>query len=303
MGKFNLSRAQGWVSKLAGILRSEASKTMQNQRVDGEAVAIQANSISFGLDGESVTKMFEVMVGQFQNTQQEIQQRVNKLEISIQEAMKRQGAKIDQDQLADPDVLATCFDAMRGAARRNSQVTYDLLAELVAARLIKGGSTHRDIVIAQAVQIVPKLTKEQIAFLTLVHATLFVNMPTISNLRYVEDFMSKILPFCEPGFDLDEKDKLFVASFGTCSVETFKMWRGDIFERIANSFVGLGFERRPAEFKAKITTDAPSWLRLLEQVIASDLLAVRLTTVGHAIAIAHVAPVFPEMDLKIWVPE
>ncbi|MCV5283331.1 hypothetical protein OFC15_30615, partial [Escherichia coli] len=72
------------------------------------------------------------------------------------------------DKFCDPDVQATLTEALKSSARKGKKANMDVLSQLLVERVSNNNDDFRDIVLTEAVTVVPKLTQQQISLITIV---------------------------------------------------------------------------------------------------------------------------------------
>ena len=95
---------------------------------------------------------------------------VQELAVAIVDESQRANYAVSIDRLGNPDVHASLCDAINLTGRRGQAANPKLLAQLLVMRMYDQPTPLLDVVMSEAIQVVPKLTKPQLAFLVLLHA-------------------------------------------------------------------------------------------------------------------------------------
>jgi hypothetical protein len=278
----------------------------QDQSASAGAVAIQAGG-NVNYHGLSVAEVKELcglfLKNNFPELREEAkraaQQHVESFAAGLEAKLVNDAATIVLNKFAEPDVQATINDAVQASARKGQGASPQILASLISERVSIGASDYKDIVLSEAVKVVPRLTAQQIALISLVQ---FVKSMTISNqpaIGSLEPFGRVALAFSSPGFNLSDSQKQHIQYSGACSVN--QLVGGDIFEALrSGSYAYFGVPDTPS-FKSTLQSQAPSFYALLEQAHKENVFAINLTSVGQAIAIANISNYLGKMDYGIWL--
>lgn len=237
-----------------------------------------------------------------QEARREAEQQVRYFGELLHKRLVDDAAKIVVEKLAVPDVQASINDAVMAVARKGENANPHLLSNLISERLAQTSDEYRDMVIGEAIQVVPKLTAAQIAALSFVHfvsATGFTQL-TPDTLHRVEQTLKNLLAHVRLGFDLSHSQKQHLVYAGAWTLNPFV--GGDIYEMLAveGLYAYLKYPHGMA-FKEALLAQAPSFVTLLEQFNKEGLVAASLTSVGQAIAIANLAKPLGVLDYKIWL--
>lgn len=200
------------------------------------------------------------------------------------------------EKFKDPDVQASINDAVNACARKGEAASPDILSRLLVHRM--GDNTpFVDLVINEAVTVVPKLSKTQLAFLAGVH---FIRSTTLEIPSYAgfENAARRIFPIAELGFSLSRPQKLHLQYAGVISIES--LMSGDFYQIFFESFgVQLGLKSLE-ETKAVMRINCPSYCALLEGLGEGEIFKTMLTSVGHAVAISMLNQVL-NLNYSIWL--
>jgi hypothetical protein len=173
------------------------------------------------------------------------------------------------------------------------------LSTLISERVAKSTNDYKDIVLSEAVQVVPRLTGAQVALLSFVHFVVSVTIKNMPNIAALEGYGQVALRFSSSGFELSDSQKQHIQYAGAASINN--LLGGDIYDAYAKQgYAYLGFTDG-ASLKKALVSQAPSFAQLLDQFATDNLWTVQLTSVGQAIAIANISNFLGKLDYTIWL--
>lgn len=218
---------------------------------------------------------------------------------TLEARLVNDASTIAPQKFAEPDVQATINDAVQASARKGTDASPQVLAALISERVSAKATDFQNIVLSEAVKVVPRLTAPQIALISFTH---FIKSITVSNLRSIaelEPYGRMALAFSRAGFDLSSSQKQHIQYAGACSVNA--LVGGDIYEALRAGPYSYFALSDSAAFKRVLAAHAPSFLALLDQAAKENLFAIELTSVGQAIAIANISNHLGNLDYSIWL--
>lgn len=278
----------------------------QDQTVEGGSTAIQAGG-DVHYHGLSLLEVKELCALFLRNSfpqlreeaRQTAEQHVRDFAEQLESRLVNDAASIVLEKFREPDVQAAINDAVQASARKGAAANPILLSTLIAERVSKHSSTYKDIVISEAVNVIPKLTQPQISLLSFVHFIKSTTINGIATVAALEPYGKVALIFSSGGFNLSESQKHHIQYTGACSINS--ILGGDIYDALrTNSYSYFDVKDTPA-FKSAISTQAPSFATLLNQFDKEQLFSCNLTSVGQAIAIANISNYLGKLDYGIWL--
>jgi len=279
----------------------------QNQNVGSNGLALQA-ARDIHYHGPSVTEIKELcelfLEKNFPILRQEAiqaaQQQVKDFSVVLEKTLIENSADLVIEKFREPDVQAAINDAVQACARKGAKASPDLLSNLIVERISKQSSDYKDIVLNEAIQVIPRLTPNQISFIALHNFCASMVIQGLSNTRQLEDMGRKVLAITENGMNLSDSQKRHIEYTGALTISSIS--RGDdIYDLLAKGgYKYLHFESG-AQFKAALTHSAPSFNRLLAAYDKEALSNISLTSVGQAIALAHLSSAVGKIDYSIWI--
>ncbi len=278
----------------------------QDQTVEGGSTAIQAGG-DVHYQGLSVSEVKELCTlflrSNFpqlrEEARQTAEQHVRDFAAQLESRIVNDAASIVFEKFREPDVQAAINDAVQASARKGAAANPILLSTLIAERVSKQSSEYKDIVISEAVNVIPKLTPPQIALLSFVHFIKSITINGLVSIAGLEPYGLVALNFSASGFDLSESQKHHIQYTGACSINS--ILGGDIYDALrANSYSYFNVPDTAA-FKSAIGAQAPSFATLLNQFDKERLFSFNLTSVGQAIAIANISNYLGKLDYAIWL--
>ena len=141
-----------------------------------------------------------------------------KFATSLESQIIERSEKIILEKFTDPDVQATINDAVKGSARRGEKANPSLLVDLITERASSSTNDFKDIVISEAVTVVPKITKSQIAYLSFIHYMTNMSFQRLKHISELELYSVPALSVVSEGFNLSSSQKKHLEYAGTCSI-------------------------------------------------------------------------------------
>lgn len=278
----------------------------QEQSAESGSTAIQAGR-DVHYHGLSVTEVRDLCVLFLRNNFPELreearrtaEEHVKSFANTLEQKLADDAASIVLEKFREPDVQAAINDAVQASARKGAAANPVILSTLISERVARNTNDYKDIVLSEAVQVVPRLTGAQVALMSFVHFVMSVTIQRMPNVGALEGFGQIALHFSSPGFGLSESQKQHIQYAGAASVNN--LLGGDIYDAYAKQgYAYLGFADG-ASLKTALAAQAPSFAKLLDQFATDNLWTVQLTSVGQAIAIANISNFIGKLDYTIWL--
>lgn len=261
------------------------------------------NITNTGMDYRNVKQLcIDLIHENFPKLQEEAMQQVNENVLALADELKKEMEKkknvIDPIKLAQPDVQAAINEAVQGAAKKGKKSDLNLLASLVASRIDKGNTDLLDITIEEAIRITPKLTFEQINFLSVKHfvSSMMFEIPNIS-FAHLEAFSKPVLAAFSSNCSISVANIRYLAGVGVLDFNP--MFGGDGYSILHQQYPSLSTNIE--EFKKQIKTQAPSLYQLVEIYNKEKFSASTLNSFGEVVALTNLGRVFNNIDLKVWI--
>lgn len=192
----------------------------------------------------------------------------------------RDMSTIDTSRFAEPDVQAAINDAVQSCARRGPKANPDILSEIIAARVAGSESNFRELALNAAIKVVPLLTREQIALVTLIYALNHISLTGSPTLKELADYGAKLYQFCKSGLGLSPIQHSHLAYAGAASVEHLTV--RNQYAVLQAAYPQLG-ANTPDAMKKLIQQSAPSLFNAIDGYERDHLDSIRLTSAGIAI--------------------
>lgn len=280
----------------------------QDQNVAKNSTAIQATGDVTVNNGLSVAEVKELCLLFLRDNFPALREEaLREAEVNVRAFAQELENKIAQnaqfiplDNFKDPDVQAAINDAVQASARRGKKANTNVLVDLITERASVSDNDFKDIVLSEAVLVVPKLTKEQISYLSFIHYMIHCGRTGVQHISQLEHSSMMALNAVSAGFNLSDSQKRHIQFAGTCSIAS--MMHVDIYDGWINSlYKGLGYTDKE-KFKSDVAQFSPSTKRLLEEFDKDSKGGqVNLTSVGQAIAIANLSKSIGRLDYSIWI--
>ncbi|MDE1251234.1 LPO_1073/Vpar_1526 family protein [Vibrio aestuarianus] len=282
----------------------------QQQEVDSNSTAIQAGgNVSVTQNyGMSVSEVRELCLlflrDNFPALRDEAiklaEENVQIFAAELERKIVDKSGDIVLEKFSDPDVQAAINDAVQASARKGQKANPSVLVDLIAERVSGVSNDFKDIVISEAVTVVPKITQSQIAYLSFVHYMTHVGVQGLSHVTQMEPFSRRVLAAVSAGFELSEPQKRHLEYAGSCSIAT--MMSIDIYDGWMNQLYKYMGYTDINVFKSDIAKFSPTTKLLLDTFDnGSKDGQVTLTSVGQAIAIANLTTTLGKLDYSIWL--
>lgn len=205
---------------------------------------------------------------------------------------------IDPNKFRDPDVQSSLNDAILETAKKGTRSNSDLLAELVIERLNSASSDYVSLVVSEAIKVVPRLTPEQIGFLTLALFMTSTKITSVKSLNDLQPFASVVLLASQNSFGISESQKSHLSYAGCATMLQFmsnsahSIWKAnyDFLKDIPDE-----------ELKTTIEKDFPELHTLAKAFDDTKLGQITLTSVGKVIGLANLAKFVPGLEYKNWL--
>jgi len=225
---------------------------------------------------------------------------VKKFAASLEQKIIEKSGDIVLEKFTDPDVQAAINDAVQASARKGEKANPSILVDLIAERTSVSTNDFKDIVISEAVTVVPKITKPQIAYLSFIHYMTHVGIQGLQHLSQLEPHSQKAIAAVSAGFNLSDSQKRHIQYAGTCSIAS--MMKVDIYNGwMTQLYKYLGYTDLN-KFKTEISSFTPTTKVLLDAFVNDSKDGqVTLTSVGQAIAIANLSTTFGKLDYSVWL--
>lgn len=278
----------------------------QDQEADNGSTAIQAGR-DVHYHGLTVSEVKEICVlflrENFPQLREEArrtaEEHVKSFANLLENRLAKDAASIVLDKFSEPDVQAAINDAVQASARKGQAANPDVLSTLISERVARKTNAYKDIVLSEAVQVVPRLTNAQIALLSFVHFVKSVAIQNLPNISGLEPFGHQALVFSSPGFGLSLSQWQHIQYAGAASINT--LVGGDIYDALGKETYKYFILPEGTNFKEAVAHQAPSFAKLLNQFNTENLLRLELTSVGQAIAIANISNYLGKLDYTIWL--
>lgn len=282
----------------------------QKQTVEGNSTAIQAdgNVTLIQNNGMSVTEVKELCLlflrDNFPALREEAIQaaenNVRGFSEELEAKIVEKSQTIDLERFKDPDVQAAINDAVQASARKGARANVGLLTNLIAEKVSVTSNDFLDIVLSEAILITPKLTKQQISYLSFIHLMTNCSLNGLNHISGVEGLSKTLFPAVVAGFGISESQKKHLLYAGACSIQGIS--KIDIYDGWMNTlYKYLGYTDIN-KFKADIKSYCAFTDKLLEEFDRdSHGGEVSLTSVGQAIAIANLATMNRQLNYSTWI--
>jgi len=143
---------------------------------------------------------------------------------------------VNIDVVKDPDMQHALFTAQRDYARSGSTDLSKLLVDILVERAKLGNDELKKIVLNEAIQVAPKLTKKQLNAISIRFLIASSRNPQVNNLEKFNNYLlSQILPFCaELAKENSDYQHIEYVGCGTVSI-----MQSDIYNFLKGNYSGI----------------------------------------------------------------
>lgn len=305
----------GSVFRLGGMSRSETSSRANSELLSGQqaqsvgvhGVALQA-ARDINVHGLSLADVQTACSNFFENNFPRLQQAAFQLaEANVRDfaqrmtlELERDAAKVLVEKFTDPDVQAAMNDAVKACARRGAAASPDVLAKLIVQRMAVASTPFIDVVLSEAVTVVPKLTPEQMAYLALVHTAKGVGLD-VGHFVALQEMAELALPVIAPGVALSRAQREHLAYAGALSLSGLSIEQ-DMYVGTYKRYKDDHPTIEDVEaWKTGLSKHAPAFNQLIGYWDVSSIASANLTSVGQAIAITLLSPAYGGLNYGVWL--
>lgn len=212
----------------------------------------------------------------------------------IEQATK--SPKLSAEEFAKPDAQASFSAGLRGAAIKGDEADISLVVATLIERLSVADDPLLKQVCEVAVELLPKLSRAQIAFITFVHYVKNVRHKRATDLAQVETMFALVMQHVEPGLQLSRPSQSYLESIGVLSINPVA--DADIFLQTMKD----GYHFFPDSPVPLEQAQCVHLLRAYECYKALLVPTVFLTSAGQAIAALNLRRVLGDgVDLSVWI--
>lgn len=290
----------------------------QTQNVSHGATGVQAGRNVIINNGMPIAELhqtfnmwFEMSVPRMRElAEQASEERVHLLEQKVIKELAHTTTPIAAEKLADPDVQMAFKDAIGAASRYGDRANLDMLSKLLTQKMARSSTPFVEMVISEAIQAVPKLTKEQMSFLGFIFTLRSVS-PVGASIAEMEKLAVAVWPIISQGFGLSKIQRSHLEYAGALSITTMLdgalilgVGRNDgIFAQLQKKYGQSWAVSDSHELKSKLSREAPTYFQIADKWERENGQQFELTSIGSAIGLALLMPVmpFPGMNYEQWL--
>lgn len=200
---------------------------------------------------------------------------------------------VKPEAFARPDSQACFSSALLSSAEKGDQIDLAMLASMVVARLEQDSDPLLKLVYEEAIAALPRITKEQIAFLTFILFTKHIT-PKNPSVHSLEFNAQKALPLIEPGFLISTVNREYLCSKGLLNINLV----ADANLMLSNYKNGVpDFPQTDEELRETY----PALNKIIEAYGADSVPTCFLTASGKLIALSALEVAFGKLDMSIWI--
>lgn len=273
---------------------------LNGQTIDSgdNSTNIQGKEVTVNNYGVSYSDAKDIAMSVFKSNFYDLGEKVEKIiqeraEKIIDDYLERLSSKNPEyiNNTQDPDIRYVIYEAQKNYARRNDRFIEKLLVNTLVERTIYKGDSIKELVLNEALSIIPKLTSKQIDILSLIFFVRYVggNHPSY----FVIDIIDRI----RKNINIDEHDNFYQhLEYTSCIARSIDK------VDFNNAMVKKSIEMIDLE-KTTVIIDNNSKLSDIRKMWDnSELCHSYLTSVGIAIAIVNInTKLGLDLDYNIWI--
>lgn len=292
------------VSKLLEMLQY-LGEIIMSQKATNNSTAIQAGrDVHIGLSYPEVKEIvYDLFKQNFPSLVAEAavqaQSNVDEYVQQLDEVIKRKIDVIDINKFKEPNTQYLLNSTVILAARKGKSIDLGLLTETLVARLARDSNDMLDIVSEQALEIIPKITQQQINIISNIMYIMkmaLLDLPDMSDAeesnKIIKDMTSKIGETTLPQLS-------YMASLGVLTITQFV--NINPYVEIKNQYAYLYKDMTAEMVKDDIALKSPSLAIMAAIYEDNNLKIAHLTPVGILIALVNFRRIFPNIDYKKWI--
>ncbi|MCR1952886.1 hypothetical protein NSA50_17940 [Clostridium sp. DSM 100503] len=195
----------------------------------------------------------------------------------------------------NPDIRYVIYEAQKNYARRGGESTKKLLVETLVNRTVIQGNCIQELVLNEALEIIPKITPKQIVILTLIFINRYVNY----RIEYPIEHYSYLNKIIRSDIEIDNNYSIFQhLEYASCL--NISVASVDYTMVIESKFPQI----KGSEEANKIIKEDRELSLMCNMWNNSQMCNANLTSVGIAIAVANIkVKTGLDYDLGIWIKE
>ncbi len=278
----------------------------QEQSADRGALAIQAGRDVhyYGLSVADVRELCTVLFQQNfpvlrEDARKTAAEYVRNFAETLDAKLVSCAERISFDKFREPEVQAVINDAVVASARKGPLAHPEMLAELIAARVIGDVSDYKTIILSEAISIAPKLTKKHLELVSFVHLMKSLSQKVFPSLSALEDCGHNIDRNLGLAYEVvvAEFDYVVYTRLLTQSMTNL----GEVWEFLptvaSEPRIGPSGPSDKAKCWQDIKASAHSFALAFDNFAESRLWSFDVSPVGKVIACAYITKFMPEVEL------
>lgn len=272
----------------------------QKQKVGENSIAVQAGGdINIGLRYADIKEIFYDLFQQnfpmlAKIARDEVNKNVDECFAKLEQRLIREKENIDASKFSQPNTQFLLNDTIQICARKGSKIDMDSLLDVFTLTLCRNTSPMLELVSEQVLNIFPRLTKDYINVMTLIHIVTKVRM---ENAVGLENLYRKLISSIGLNVQITEDVGLYLDSLGLVS-KTSGVFRP--YGYFSNAYsLGLSSVN---EIKEKIKVDFPAVYQVYEYFLNQKIDQLIPTPSGMLVALLNMKKMgLGIIDYNIWI--
>ncbi len=278
----------------------------QKQSASENSVALQAKgdltvNNYHGLSAREVSELVDIFMHHrlpaFQDEARKIAEKsaTKFCEEFISQSGTRNALALTSEEFKQPDSQAIFNKALSGYAIKGDDVDVQLIVSALIQRLEATEKPLLKQALESAVELMPKLSRSQIAFLAFVQYTKSVVHSNATSLRDLEDLIAPVMKAIDPGLGLSYGNQQYLAGVGAITINAVAD-ANNLMEGLHRKYAFL------KEDMAQVPPIAcPSFQSMVKHFGDMEIPIVFPTLAGSTIGLLFLQTVLGEFDLTIWI--
>lgn len=272
----------------------------QKQKVGENGVALQAGGdINIGLRYADIKEIFYDLFQQnfpmlAKIARDEAKKNVDDCFAKLEQRLILEKENIDANKFSQSNTQFLLNDAIQICARKGSKIDMDSLLDVFTLTLCRNTSPMLELVSEQVLNIFPRLTRDYINVLTVIHIVAKVRMESAVG---IENAYRKLIDSIDLNVQITEDVGLYLDSLGLVS-KTSGVFRP--YENFSKTYsLGLSSVN---EIKEKIKADFPAVYQVYEYFLNQKIDRLIPTPSGMLVALLNMKKMdLGDIDYNIWI--
>lgn len=277
----------------------------QRQKVGENSTAIQAGGdVNIGMKYTEVKDLVILLFEQnfpklAESAAEKALQNIKEYIGNLENRLHEDANKVDFSKFSDPNIQYLLNSTIQNYARKGNSINMDFLMDAFLLVVNKESTSLLDIVSEQVIAVLPKMTKDCIDILTVVHYVYAIKIDALPSIEMSESYSKKVYDSLNSSEAYNSQTVSYLVSLGAF---THGVFARDPYKGVGNQYQEFSSEMEENEWKETIQSNCPYLSKLIELIQTRHLSAFHLTPMGQLIALMNLKSILHmDIDYKIWV--